>query len=58
MLARSGVIMKKVSTINRPSSRSAMINWIILTICMAVLFSLVLDLKGIIDLGWSYILGI
>ena len=50
--------MKKVSTINRPSSRGAVINWIVLAICFAVLFSLVLDLKGIIDLGWSHILGI
>lgn len=50
--------MKKVSTINQPSSRGTVINWIVLAICFAVLFSLVLDLKGIIDLGWSHILGI
>lgn len=51
--------MKQITTINRPGfRRSIVINWIILIIGLAVLFSLVLDLKGVIDVGWTRLLGI
>jgi hypothetical protein len=50
--------MKRVTMNYQPRDLGLLLNWLILIVGLVLLLSLLLDLLDVVNLGWSYILGI